>query len=67
MALESLDLHEGDLATDEKDEIKDLVTAFVNNSQPGGLTRHDVVFRDLIVRGAGIGHQKAPTVTSVEL
>ncbi|KAI0449071.1 ATP-binding cassette transporter [Xylaria acuta] len=64
MALESPDLHEGDLATDEKDEIKDLVTAFVDNSQAGGLTQHDVVFRDLTVRGAGIGHQEAPTVTS---
>ncbi|KAI1421487.1 ATP-binding cassette transporter [Xylaria sp. FL1777] len=64
MPLESLDSHEGDLAIDEKNEIKALVTAFVKNSPIDGLTRHDVVFRDLTVRGAGIGHQKAPTVTS---
>ncbi|KAI1737798.1 ATP-binding cassette transporter [Xylaria scruposa] len=64
MSLESLDLHEGDLAADEKDEIKDLVSAFVNNSQASGLSQHDVIIRDLTVRGAGIGHQEAPTVTS---
>jgi hypothetical protein len=46
---------QGEIAKEEENEIKELVTSFVQNRPDDGLTRHDVVFRDLTVRGAGIG------------
>ncbi|KAI1111027.1 ATP-binding cassette transporter [Nemania sp. NC0429] len=53
------------LPTNEKNEIKRLVTAFVKHLPADNSTRRcDVVFRDLTVRGSGIGHQEAPTVLS---
>ncbi|KAL7622416.1 hypothetical protein AAE478_007921 [Parahypoxylon ruwenzoriense] len=52
---------QGDTA---ENEIRDLVASFVQNSPRAEKQRQDVVFRNLTVRGAGIGHQKAPTVPS---
>lgn len=43
-------------ATDELAEIRDLVSSFVRNRPvTGQKTRHDIVLRNLTVRGAGIG------------
>ncbi|KAI0124768.1 ATP-binding cassette transporter [Xylariales sp. AK1849] len=51
------------VATDEVAEVHDLVSSFVRNRPVAGQkTRHDIVLRNLTVRGTGIGHQKAPTV-----
>ncbi|KAI1387801.1 ATP-binding cassette transporter [Hypoxylon trugodes] len=50
----------GDVIDDE-DEIRQLVSSFVGDNKAEKY-RYDVVLRNLSVRGAGIGHQKAPTV-----
>ncbi|KAI1371039.1 ATP-binding cassette transporter [Hypoxylon crocopeplum] len=66
MALDSLgepELNQADIANDE-DNVRELVNSFVQNRPGAEKHRHDVVFRNLTVRGAGIGHQKAPTVPS---
>ncbi|KAI1406215.1 ATP-binding cassette transporter [Hypoxylon fuscum] len=45
-----------------EDEIHNLVASFERNRPGTKHQRHDVVFRNLTVQGAGMGHQKAPTV-----
>ncbi|KAI1082600.1 ATP-binding cassette transporter [Whalleya microplaca] len=56
------ELSKEDITPDEKLEIHDLVSSFVRSHPQAEKTRNDVVFQNLTVRGAGIGHRKAPTV-----
>ncbi|KAI2469635.1 ATP-binding cassette transporter [Annulohypoxylon bovei var. microspora] len=48
--------------TNNAEEIHELVRSFIQNHPGLGKQKHDVVFQNLAVRGAGIGHQKTPTV-----
>ncbi|XDG05995.1 hypothetical protein ABKA04_005610 [Annulohypoxylon sp. FPYF3050] len=48
--------------TKDVDEIRELVRIFLRNHTRLEKPKYDVAFRNLTVRGAGIGHQTAPTV-----
>ncbi|KAI8957433.1 ATP-binding cassette transporter [Daldinia sp. FL1419] len=52
---------------DERNTIHDLVQSFLRNSIRQRSEKQNVVFRNLTVRGAGIGHQEAPTVLTALL
>ncbi|KAI1407230.1 ATP-binding cassette transporter [Hypoxylon sp. FL1857] len=61
-----MELDQGKLANDG-DEIRELVNSFLQSRPVAGKQRNDVVFRNLSVRGSGIGHQRAPTVPTALL
>ncbi|KJZ79725.1 hypothetical protein HIM_01194 [Hirsutella minnesotensis 3608] len=46
----------------DDDELVRLVSSFMRNDDADRKERYDVVFHNLTVRGAGVGHQRAPTV-----
>ncbi|KAI0898949.1 ATP-binding cassette transporter [Annulohypoxylon nitens] len=48
--------------TNHVDEIRELVRIFLRNHTRLEKPKYNVVFHNLTVRGAGIGHQTAPTV-----
>ncbi|KAI1097418.1 ATP-binding cassette transporter [Jackrogersella minutella] len=48
--------------TSDSNEIRELVRSFLRNRPGSERQRQDVVFQNPTVRGAGIGHQRAPTV-----
>ncbi|KAI0844484.1 ATP-binding cassette transporter [Daldinia vernicosa] len=61
-----LKLSHEDAASDEN-TIPRLIQSFLRNRPGGNKEKQDVVFRNLTVRGAGIGHQEAPTILTALL